>query len=76
MPQPAISSQRPLSAPLMSDIDLGGRLGGTGEERRAETNLQIVAFEKAAQKVADDAFQVGKADAFPNPEPFDLMEHR
>jgi hypothetical protein len=76
MPQPAISSQRPLSGPLMKATSISAEGSVNGKERRAEAHLQVVAFEKAAQEVADDAFQVGKADVLANPQPFDLMEHR
>ena len=75
MPQPAISSQRPLSAPLEGDVDLGGRLGER-EERGAEAHLQVVAFEEAAQEVGDHALQVGEADVRADPQAFDLVEHR
>ena len=38
--------------------------------------MQVVALEKAAQEVGDDALQVGEADVLAHPQAFDLMEHR
>ena len=55
MPQPPTSSQR-----AAQHVDFCRRFGKR-EERRAETHLQVVALEKAAQKVGQRGFQVGKA---------------
>ena len=74
MPQPAISSQRPLSAPLMKATSISAE-GSVNGRTRAEAHLQVVAFEEAAQEVGDHALQVGEADVLADPQAFDLMEH-
>ena len=55
-------------------IDLGRGLGER-EERWTESQLKIIALEKAAHEVGEDSLELGKADCFIDPQTFDLMEH-
>ena len=56
------------------DVNFGGRFGER-EERRTETYLQIIAFEKAADKIGEHGFQIGKGYALFYPQALRLVEH-
>ena len=62
-------------AVVAHDVDFGGRLG-KGEKRGAETHLQVIALEKAADKIGKHRFQIGHAHAFFHPQAFGLVKHR
>ena len=57
------------------DVDLGAGLG-EGEERRAETHVEIVGLEELPDKIAENELQVLEADVLADPQSFALVEHR
>ena len=56
------------------DVDFGGRFGKR-KERRTEAYLQIIAFEKATDKIGEYGFQISEGYALFHPKSFSLMEH-
>jgi len=60
---------------LTANIDLRRWLGKR-KVRRPKSQLQVILFEKIAQKFVQHAFEIGEADVLSNHQPLDLMKHR
>src|SRR6478752_125767 len=59
---------------LALDVDLKRRLGKR-KERRTETHLDVVDFEKRLAEFLQDPFQMAKMRALVDDKAFNLMEH-